>query len=125
MLHGYVLPREIFLIVLSHLGLSQWVEESTFLDSGNVLDLVFATKIDRVDHISMHAPFPRCQHCPVGFEYVLQFDTYVDSVISERLLWCKGNYKEISIHLRSVDWEFMFEGNQLMNVFNILFFCKV
>ena len=50
MLHGYVPPREtLFFYCFSLLGYSQWVEEGTFVDSGNVLDLVLTTERDRVD----------------------------------------------------------------------------
>ena len=45
----------------------------------------------------MLAPFPRCHHCPVVFEYILQFDKDVDSINDEWLL-CKGNYGGISAH---------------------------
>ena len=73
MLHDYVPPREmIFLDCFSLLGLSQWVEEGTFVDLDNVLDLVLTTEMDRVD-VSVLAPFPRCHHCPVAFEVLNMF----------------------------------------------------
>ena len=91
-LHGYVPPRQmLFFDCFSLLGLSQWVEEGTFVDSSNVLDLVLTTERDRVGDVSVLAPFPRCHHCPVIFQYVFQFDKDVDSINSEQLLWCRGN----------------------------------
>ena len=39
----------------------------------------------------MLEPFPRCHHCPVVFEYVLQFaDDYGDEV-EEVHVWSKGD----------------------------------
>ena len=79
------------------------MSRGTFVDSDNILDLVLTTERDRVGDVSVLASFPRCHHCPVVFEYVLQFDKDVTSVNNERLLWCKGNYGKISAHIMSLD----------------------
>ena len=82
-LHGYVPPREmLFFDCFCTLELSQWVEEGTFVDSDNILDLVLTTQRNRVGDVSVLAPFHRCHHCLVVFEYVLQLDKAVDSVNS-------------------------------------------
>ena len=65
--------------------------------------------MDRIDDVSVLAPFIRCHHCPVVFEYVFQFDKDVDSINSEQLLWCKSNYGKISAPIKSLGWEFKFE----------------
>ena len=65
--------------------------------------------------------FPRCHHCPVIFQYVFQFDKDVDSINSEQLLWCKGNYGRISTHIISLDWKFEFEGRSVDECFQCLF----
>ena len=71
MIGGFVSPRDmVFFDCLSLLGLNQWVKKGTFVDSNNILDLVFATELDRTGDVSVLEPFPKCHHCPVVFEYV-------------------------------------------------------
>ena len=48
------------------------VKEGSFVDSNNILDLVVTTELNRIGYVSVLAPFPKCRHCPVPFEYVLQ-----------------------------------------------------
>ena len=110
-LHGYMPPCEMFFDCFSLLG----VEEGAFVDSAIVLDLVLTTEMDRVD-VFVLASFPRCHHCPVVFEYVFQFDNN-DSINSEWLLWCKGNYGTISADVRSWDCEFDFAGRSIDECF--------
>ena len=57
-------------------------------------------------------------------EYVLQVDKDVDSINSEQLLECKGNYGRISAHTMSLSWEFKFEEKSVDEFFQY-FFCKV
>ena len=59
--------------------------------------------MDRVGDVSVLAPFPRKEHFPVVFQHVFQFDKDVDSINSEQLLWCKGNYGRISTHIMSLN----------------------
>ena len=54
-------------------------------------------------------------------QYVFQFHKDVDSINSEQLWWCKGNYGRISIHIMSFDWEFEFEGRSVIQLMNVLF----
>ena len=56
------------------LGLSQWFKEDSFVDFDNILDLVFSTESDRVGEVWVREAFPKCHHCPVVFEYILEFD---------------------------------------------------
>ena len=81
MIDGYVPPPEmLFFDSSSFFGLSQWVKESPFVDSNNIKDM------------SALEPFPRCHHCPVFLEYVLQFtdDDNEDQAV-EMYLWSKGD----------------------------------
>ena len=54
------------------LGLTQWVNHSTFLTSGNILDIVLSSEDDRIGIIEVRPPFPSCSHMPVCFTYVFQ-----------------------------------------------------
>ena len=54
-------------------GMNQWVTKSTFLRSGNILDLVFTSVIDRNVDMYIHCPFPHCGHCPIVFDYIHDF----------------------------------------------------
>lgn len=80
-----------FLDVFNTLGLTQWVSESTFPRSGNVLDLVLTTEQDRVGRV-VDPPPPGCDHCSVHCEYL--FDAEVQSPMQgqARLLWHHGQY---------------------------------
>ena len=72
---GYVHPRELlFFDRFSLLGLCQWVRKGTFVNSNNILDLVLTTEADRVGDICVLEHFPKFHHCPVTFEYVMQFN---------------------------------------------------
>ena len=91
------------------LGLTQWVRESTFVSSGNILDLVLTTEEDRIGEVSVLPPFPHCQHSPVYFEYVFQTGLAIrpDEQGAHRL-WFRGKYDKIAECLRDVDWDFEF-----------------
>ena len=77
------------------LGLSQWVKKGTFVGSNNIVDLVFTTELDRIGDVSVFEPFPRCHHCPVVCEYVLQFTGDNKDGVTGKLLWSKGDYAEL------------------------------
>ena len=49
-------------------GLSQWVSESTFYRSGNILDLVFTSAIDQIGDVNIDCPIPHCGHYPIVFD---------------------------------------------------------
>ena len=53
-------------------GLSQSVAESTFFGSGNILDLVFTSVIDRIGDVNTHH-FPHCGYCPIVFDNIFVF----------------------------------------------------
>ena len=89
------------------LGLSQWVRESTFVDSNNLFDFVFTTKSDRVGEVWVLERFSKCHHCPVVFEYILHFDIPSNVCNTNvRILWSKGDCRRISDSILAVDWEF-------------------
>ena len=55
-------------------------------------------------------PFPKCQHCPIVFEYVLQFDTPGNSFSKAvHILWSKEDHRRISDSILAVDWNFEFD----------------
>ena len=96
-----------FVELVSSLGLSQWITEPTFL-SGNVLDLLFTSTTDRVGHVEIHPPFPRCGHSPIVFSYVFFSQPYSIYCPSPRYDWKRGRYKHIDREISAVDWEFEF-----------------
>ena len=75
--------------------LSQWVKEYTFVDSDNILDLVLTIELNRIGDVSVLEHFPRCHHCPVVLEHVLQFTGDEDNV-EEKRMWSKRNYARLS-----------------------------
>ena len=58
-----------FLDTFISLGLTQWVHESTYPRSGNILDLVLTSEPDRIGMIEVLPPLPGCDHSPTAFEY--------------------------------------------------------
>ena len=95
----------LFFASFSFFGFTQSVKESTFVASNNILDLVLTKELDRIADVSGLAPFPRCHHCPVILEYVLQFTDYKDEAV-EKYLWSKGDYAKISASILAVNWFF-------------------
>ena len=92
-----------FLDTFNMLGLTQWVNESTFPRSGNILDLALTSEEDRVGQVQVHPPPPGCDHCSVYCEYI--FDTELSHARrSSRLLWHRGQYGNINSALSSIDW---------------------
>ena len=89
------------------LGLNQWVHESTYYISGNILDLVFSSEEDRVGDVKVCPPFPNCAHCPVLFDYIIQDHSQSQEPIVQRL-WHKGNYNQIRSYLAGIDWDYEF-----------------
>ena len=96
-----------FLECFTALGLTQWVLEPTFVDSGNILDLVLTSEEDRVVELELFAPFPRCHHVVVVVDYCFQFDAVpADANRKIRRCWHRGKYGRIDERLRDFDWEF-------------------
>ena len=58
----------------------------------------------RVGDVCVLEPFPRCYHCPVNFEYILQFaqENLGDSN-ENNLIWSKENCPQISANILAVD----------------------
>ena len=57
----------------------------------------------------MLKPFPRCHHCPVVLEHILQFtdDDNEDETV-EKYLWSKAGYAKISASIVAVACFFFF-----------------
>ena len=47
-------------------------KEGKFIDSGNILQLVFTTESSRIGEVEVHLPLQRCYHCTEIFEYAFQ-----------------------------------------------------
>ena len=94
MLDGYIRPLDLrFFDGFVLAGLNQWVKEGTFVDSGNFLDLVLTTEDDCVGDVQVLPPFPRCHHCPVVFQYFLQYDNLAAEADTTSRLWFSSNYE--------------------------------
>ena len=101
-------------------GFSQWVESSTFFPSGNILDLVLTSEIDRIGSVTVEPPLPGCGHCPVLCSVVFQFGTGPTNVVSQECLsWTKAKYNEISREIGLIEWEFIFEGTSVEEAYGI------
>lgn len=51
-----------FLDLFTTQGLTQWISEPTFLQSSNIIDLVFTTEDDHLLNITLDPPFPHSSH---------------------------------------------------------------
>ena len=93
------------------------------MDSYTILDRVLTTESDRVGDVCVLESVPRCHHCPVIFEYILQF-VLEDSGDSTRnhFIRNKGKILTISIYTLAVDWVTKFDGRSINDVY--LIFCK-
>ena len=113
----YVPPRELlFFDSFSLLGLCQGVHEGTLGDSNNILDLVLTTEADGVGDICVLEPFPKCHHCPVTFEYVVQFNDEDANEGASHLMWSRGNYARISASIIVVGWIMEFDGRSIIEL---------
>ena len=76
--------------------------------------ICFSTEADRVGEVQVLEPFPRCHHCHVVFEYILQFSIpEIFSNSSERILWSKGHYMLMFDNILAVDWDYEFDSRSL------------
>jgi hypothetical protein len=119
---NYISPVDrIFLDCFVDLGLTQWVEECTFISSGNVLDLFFTSENDRVGDVVIAAPFPRCAHSPVVCDVLFRrdFERHVDEE-RQRYLWFRGDFTTISESLSEVDWGLEFAYLSVNDSFSLL-----
>ena len=63
-------------------GLTQWVLQPTFLPSDSTLDLFLTSELDRVEGLTVYAPFPKCGHSLVVYDYHLfMFESDLDTNI--------------------------------------------
>jgi hypothetical protein len=100
------------------LGLTQWVHDPTFLQSGNILDIVLTTEDDRVGDVEVLAPFPHCGHCPVYFTYWFLHEVQENGTVSPRRAWHRGKFSEINEHLSDIDWVFEFQERSVNDMFS-------
>ena len=106
---GYIAPLDMkFYDQFLLLGLVQVVHMPTFVQSGNVLDLVFAADAEAVGEVSVSAPLPGCHHSPVVFSYQV-FAGAEQKEPDVVPLWHKGNYRLVREQLCLVDWDTEFE----------------
>ena len=94
-----------FLDCFTSLGLSQLIMEPTFFPSGNILDLILISDIDRIGDTQVFPPFPNCGHSPVIASYYFQA-TNPPADCTPLKLWRRGQYTEINNALAEIDWEF-------------------
>ena len=102
---GSPMERQFF-DTFNSIGLTQWVNDTTFPRSGNILDLLLTTEPDRVGDISIEPPFPGSDHCPIVFDYVFEDQDVLHDPVPNRMLWHKGDYSKLRTALSCVDWEF-------------------
>ena len=111
-LNGYVNPLDMrFYETFLECGLVQWIRDSTFVTSGNTLDLIFTSEIDSVGQYEIFPPFPNCHHSPVVISYLPAIKSQDSRSSPPRLCWVKGNYEEITEELLQVDWGNVLDGN--------------
>jgi hypothetical protein len=115
----------LFLDCFTVCGLQQWVDEPTFLSSGNILDLFFTSELDRVGNVDVLAPFPRCSHSPVICDYLFDSDGDPDleDLPSLRYCWQRGNYAAIGEGLSEVDWPLEFTHLPVNEIYSV--FCGI
>ena len=96
-----------FLDTFLTVGLHQWVTESTYPKSGNILDLVLTSEPDRVGSLDVKAPLPGCDHCAISFDYIFDIVPEASSPVSltTQRDWHKGWFKGIVHKLNNVDWD--------------------
>ena len=73
-------------------------------------------KLDRIGDVSVMEPFPRCHHCPVVCEYMLQFKGDNEEVAKKRL-WSKGDYAKLSTSILAVNLLFELDEISVNNCF--------
>ena len=91
------------------LGLTQWVTESTFPRSGNILDLILVSEHDRVGSVTVLSPLIGCDHCVTTCEYLFEnVENSPAPAVKDARQWHKGKYNAISRKLEEIDWDFEF-----------------
>ena len=115
----------LFLSCFNQLGLSQWVKFPTFIPSGNTLDLILTSELDRVGDVFSLPLLPGCHHVPVICDYLFMFtDVSLSPHAPVKRDWTRGKYTIINSHILDIDWDFEFDGldldGQLLRFMSIL-----
>ena len=97
-----------FLDLFDSLGLTQWIQDSTFPRSGNTLDLILSTEADRIGNAGVLPPPPGCDHCAIHCEYIFDKDIENQSSPSSHRLWHRGNYVKLCEKIRDTNWDELF-----------------
>ena len=111
----------LFLETFLSLGLTQFVRQSTFPRSGNILDLILATDPDQVGMIEVFPPLPGCDHCPTLCDYL--FDAFsLPTTCTAQFVrkWHKGKYNRISSSLDDINWDFEFSSLNVQSAYRRL-----
>ena len=87
----------------------------TFVQSGNVLDLVFAADAEAIGEVSVSAPLPGCHHSPAVFSYQVFAGAEEEPEVVR--LWHKGNYRLVREQLCLVDWDTELETLTMENCY--------
>ena len=121
MLDGYITRLDsLFYDTFAVAGLTQWVDQPTYVPSGNVLDLVLTSDTNVVGNIEILPPLPNCHHCPVVFEYLCHSVLVLDNA-SELLQrqWFKANYAGMNQELHGLDWDFLFGDRDVGHCYDV------
>ena len=98
-------PMErMFVEAFISLGLTQWVAQPTFPRSGNILDLILTSDIERTGNVEVLAPLPGCDHCPTSIEYIFSGLSPLREAPHPQRSWKRGNFHMIRRRLAEVDW---------------------
>ena len=102
---------KLFFESFSTLGLNQFVNEPTFIPSGNILDLALSTELDRIVDVRTFPPFPNCGHVVVCVDYLFQGHHHSGPGTNAKNTlrnWSKGKYSELTASLKLIDWNLEF-----------------
>ena len=75
---------------------------------------MFTTDLNRIEDVSVLAPFPRRYLCSVVFQYVMQYTSDNTDEAVEKSLWSKRGYAKLSASILAVGWFFEFNGRSIM-----------
>ena len=117
---AYSHHNQLFLTTFLSLGLTQHVSESTFVPSGNILDLVFSSEPDRIASVTCLPPLPGCGHTPISFSYVYPhtFQEVTSLQISSPNDWFHANFPAIRHHISEIDWLFELNSRPFHDAYN-------
>ena len=126
-------------IYMSHLGLSQFVNEPTRLNNsslGNILDLIFSSDPYSINIENYSAPIGSSDHCVINFNvYSNSVCDHSTSVVNNNphstndyclstFDWSGADFIAINNYFNSVDWNivfgFNFDADIIWNAFKSL-----